>query len=196
MTIVSGFKIIDLGSFFKVQSGRILDNSTEYVIQEATFEKLSGTGYVQINSSHYLYYTKNFNLSDTLVHSIIVQEGEISLAVAAKNVQVSSEYYLSQAIINSAIQSITVDDISGLDDRIRDYVQEYINDVSGVTIRLEYKIVQHSKVLTDFNINKIINVYVQGLGELDLKDLTFVNNEITLNSSLNTKEIEILYIQE
>lgn len=195
MEILTGFKLTDLGSSFKVNAGIVLDGITEKSIQEATFTKVQGTGYIQVDNLYNMYYTKNYNSTHLLIHTVTVQDDEITVALSVPNTQINTEYYINQKVVQDAINGLTIDDINGLDERLLQYIQEQvIEQGSSVTIRLEYKEVIASKITTDYSISKILNIYLDGFGEIDLKDLVYSGNEITLSSLFNTKVMEVLYV--
>lgn len=107
----------------------------------------------------------------------------------------TSEYHLRTSIQNIAKQSIKLENIIGLEQRLKDYIKDSYEEVGYLVIRLERKIISNSKLIVDHNINKIINVYIPGLGEIDLKDLVYSGNEVIFNSNLNNKEVEIIYLE-
>jgi len=112
-----------------------------------------------------------------------------------EDLQSTSEYQLRTSIQYVASQSIKLENIIGIEQRLKDYIKTVSVEEGYLTIRLERKIIQDSKVITDYNINKIINVYISGLGDIGLKDLVYSNTEILFDSSLNTKEVEIIYLE-
>jgi hypothetical protein len=206
---------------FTIGSGSILDNNNNYIIavRSANLIKLSGQNYVYYDVTN----EKLFNTSTektgnyVLVYNFEVQDEEItkitSYAPSAIDIQnfiqtrVQSEVTSTftqnldksvknqiEPVVQNNINKAVQDEIGPVvDDVLGDLVQDKIEETST---KKETLVVDTDTVTCNYNISKILYIYIDNYGTLDLESSinSIEDNKITLeDDTLDGLTAEVYY---
>jgi hypothetical protein len=184
--IIEGFSIIEQSNKIIINEGSIQSQSNASVfknIPSTKFIKMEGLSYIQINPTGNIYVSKFRNIQDTLVHTLIIENGSLVMNLSNADYTFSDDFFVGVITdyLNAGVGTGTsTTGSTGTD--INNTITSKIN-ITGSTIPLPIEAVLVSTIHVD-NMGDLKTGWTYKKGDSEIK---------LDSSSLSGKDVYITY---